>query len=160
MVLILSFVGVLAFLVWTLLAPSAVSDVLQQNIPREFRTPEGNSSLFATIVIFFVGFGLFYEIDQRLPAKNLPHLDLFAFWSSVTGAVFLLVAGAFACVRPMQWMRLFNERLRKIQDDQIDQHSIQLIIFVAKVFGVAFLWGSFYIAHLIASSSRLTPGAG
>jgi hypothetical protein len=153
MVLTLAFVGVLAFLVWTLLAPSTVGEVLQRNIPRESRTPEGNSSQFATIVIFFVGIGLFYQIGREWPPKTSPHLNMFAFGSSIAGFVFLLVTGAFACLRPMQWMRLFNVRLRKIPDEQIDLSSRQRAAIVAKVFGVIFLLAAAYVIHQVGVSN-------
>ena len=151
MVGILAFVGVLAFLVWTLLAPSTVRDIMQGNIRREAKTPEANLTQFATIVIFFVGIGLFYEIDRRWPAKNPPHLDPFAFWSSVAAAVFLLVTGAFACFRPMQWTRLFNRHLRGVPDDRIDPESRRRIVMVAKAFGVMFLLASSRVVHQVAA---------
>jgi hypothetical protein len=147
---ILAFVSVLAFLVWTLLAPSTLRDTMQRNIRREARTPEANLTRFATMVIFFVGIGLFYEIGQRWPAKVTPHLETFALWSSAGGAVFLLIAGAFACLRPMQLMRLFNRHLRGVPNDRIDPKSRRRIVMVAKAFGVMLLLASSCVVHQVA----------
>ncbi len=153
MVVVLVFVDVLAFLIWMLMAPSSVRDIIQWSVPKEMRTPKESPTQFATIAIFFVGIGLFYEIGQTWPTKKPMHLAPFAFWSGVASAVLLLATGAFACLRPIQWMRLFNPHLRGIPAGSFDSGAKQHFSFIAKGFGVVFLLASTYVIHQIAVSN-------
>jgi hypothetical protein len=101
-------------------------------------------------MIFVLGCALFYLVGQ---GRAVRHFDHFEFLANCVAALFLAVVGIFGCYFPIQFMKVFVVRLRRVPAASLDDRARKIMEASGKIFGALFLLGASFVTHLVVTSS-------
>lgn len=146
---ILAFSCVLTLMIWFLLAPSSLLNLLQSAIPPEVRSAPPRYPHLSVIVIFATGVGFFYELESQGVIHSPRPPDVLQFWGLVVGACFFAANGIWACYWPVSFQRRYIPQLRRIRRDALTREAEQKLEVSGKCWGIAFLLLCSYLVHII-----------
>jgi hypothetical protein len=151
MVPILAFGFVFALMVWFLLDPSSLTNLMQSAVPADARKVPPRYPHFAVIVIFATGVGFFYEL-MRSDVIRSPHpADAFQFYSLVFATFFFAANGVSACYWPIGFQRVYNSRLRHVRDGVLSCKTTRVLTISGRCMGVLLLLSCSYFVLVLAS---------
>lgn len=151
MVPILAFAFVFALMVWFLLDPSSLTNLMQSAIPAEAREVPPRYPHFAVVVIFATGVGFFYELGRSGVVHSLHPADSLQFYLLVFATFFFAVNGVSACYWPIAFQRVYNPRLRHLRDGDLSSKTTRVLVISGKCWGVLLLLTCSYFVHVLAS---------
>src|SRR5579863_10460321 len=135
MVPIFAFAFVFALMVWLLLDPSSLKNVMQFAVPAEARDMPPRYPHFAVILIFATGVGFFYELGRSGVMRSLHHADGLQFYSLLFVTVFFAVNGVSACYWPIAFQRVVNARIRHVRDVDLSPKTMRILVISGKCWG-------------------------
>jgi hypothetical protein len=151
MVPILAFVCVFALMVWLLLDPSSLQNLMQSAVRADARQAPPRYPHFPVIVIFATGIGFFYELGRSGVLHSIRPPDTLQFYLLVVATLFFAVCGVGACYWPIAFQRVFNSRLRHTRDLDLPQNAVRALAISGKCWGVLMLVACSYFAHVLAA---------
>jgi len=142
---------VVAGMIYMLLYPASVQNVMMWRIPPESR-PDPNRSgmrLVPSIVIFVFGIAMFRMWDQALHGLLMPSLTRsISFGFFLIPAAFFLVLGLWGANWPISFMERMAPALRG-KTQSLDGAGIEKVSIVGKCFAVICLLVAAYVLHRV-----------
>lgn len=156
--LALSFVAVISVMILVLLRPQAANDLILWRIPAEARPPASRLVPVAMIIVFVFGALGFHAMLPSWQYGRLNFSDPIQMNLAIAACIGFFLFGSFACLRPIQFIRMSAPRLRGTTAKSLDRHSTTIIELVSRAFGIAFLLAaSFLLASLGLKGQWLIP---
>jgi hypothetical protein len=149
---ILAFVCVFALMVWFLLDPSSLLNLMQSAIPSGARDLPPRYPHFAVIVIFATGIGFFYELGRSGIVHSLHPADTLQFYLLVFAAFFLAVNAVGACYWPIAFQRIYNPRLRQVNEVDLSPKTRRILEIFGRCWGVLLLISCSYLVHILSTA--------
>ena len=146
---ILAFSSILALMIWLLLAPSSLLNLMQSAVPPEVRSDPPRYPFLAVIMIFAVGVGFFYMLESKGVIHSPRPSDALQFWGLVAGACFFAANGIWACYWPISFQRLYIPQLRRVRRDVLPERAERTLAVSGRCWGIAFLILCSYLVHII-----------
>jgi hypothetical protein len=147
--LALPFVVVISVMILVLLRPQAANVLILWRIPPESRPPASRLVLVAMIIIFVFGTLGFHAMLPSWQYGRVHLSDLIQTNLAAAAGIAFFLFGSFACLRPIQFIRMSAPRLRETNAKSLDRHSTAIIELVSRAFGIVFLLtASFLLASL------------
>jgi len=151
MLIFLIFGIVLSLMIWLLLDPSSLLNLLRSSIQPEARSAPPRYPYFAMIVIFGTVVGVFYELRRSgILHPGYPN-NAFQFYSLVFVTVFMGANAIGACYWPILFQRVYNPRLRHVRDDDLSPKAKRLLDVTGKCWGVLFILTFSYLVYTLNS---------
>src|SRR6266700_3969751 len=118
-----AFIGILALMIWLLLDPSSVRNVMQATLPPEARSAPPRYPHFAVIVIFVTGIGLFYFLEAKALIHSPRLADGLPLYSAAIAACFFGANAVWACYWPISFQRAYIPQLRRVQTGDLSREA-------------------------------------
>jgi len=148
---ILAFACVFALMVWFLLDPSSLMNLMQSAIPEETRNAPPRYPHFAVVVIFGTGTGFFYELGRLGVLRPFHPADALQFYSLVVATFFFALNGVSACYWPIAFQRVYIPRLRLVREADLSPKSGRILAIFGKCWGVLLLLTCSYFVHVLST---------
>jgi hypothetical protein len=142
---------VFALMVWLLLDPSSLLNLMQSAIPPEGRNAPPRYPYFAVIVIFGSGVGFFYELRRSGVLHLLHPKDALEFYSLVFATIFLAINAVGACFWPIAFQRVYNPRFRHVRENDLSPKRRGHIEITGKGWGVLLILACSYLVYALNS---------
>jgi hypothetical protein len=142
---------VIALMVWLLLDPSSLLNLMQSAIPPEGRNAPARHPYFAVIVMFGSGVGFCYELRRSGVLQPLHPKDALQFYSLVLATIFFAINAVGACYWPIAFQRVYNPRLRHVSDHDLPPKTKRLIEMTGKGWGVLLILTCSYLVYTLNS---------
>ena len=151
MVPIFAFVCAFALMVWLLLDPSSLINLMQSAIKPEVREAPPRYPHFAVIMLFATGIGFFYELGRSGVLHPVRPANAFQLYSLALFIFFFAVNGVGACYWPIAFQRVYNRRLRSLRDADLLPKSRRILVISGKCWGVLSLLACAYFVQVLST---------
>ena len=150
MITIFIFVSLIALMVFLLVAPDVMNDVMRSQIDPSLRPPPPKYPHFPVIMIFLLGIGLFYQSGRGNAA---PHFGQVQFFTNVAAALVLALIGVAACYSPIRFMKAMVTPLKGVPTRQLDERAQRIVEASGRIVGALFLIASSFVTHLVVAAA-------
>lgn len=145
----MTFCGVLALMIWFLLDPSSLLNLMQSSVPAEARTIPPRYPHFSVLVIFITGIGFFYMMEAGGVIHTHRPPDRLQFWLLGIAACFFGANGVWACYWPISFMRRCIPQLGRMQGSALSEEAERTFSTFGKCLGVVLILLCSYLVHVI-----------